>query len=347
MRAELSFRQRVYLLWTFRHFRHLSAPLLNSRQRALVDDLFQSHADGKLYLDDPYGDDAGPVIGVVENFAAPLAVRKVSPKAKEATRDKLVAKDYELGPKPNWKGSGWPRFASSGLAKSALASTAGAVLLCTVSVAGWHRMHGMPASETHRQEQIQPLNLAGEPKLSASADATGAARADSMVTPAAAFSPLTAGEDAAGMASIEAGVSTGVPVGESTRGPIPAAIPKNAVRVRDRASISKVPLSSPDGAIQATRAPLHFVYPVYEDVRARGAVALTAQVDRNGMVRGVRVISGNRGLASAAVRAVRLWRYRPFVKDGQAVATETNIVISFISDDAISMNYPPSFPSGR
>jgi periplasmic protein TonB len=90
---------------------------------------------------------------------------------------------------------------------------------------------------------------------------------------------------------------------------------------------------------------LRFAYPVYPDIRARGVVSLTAGLDSDGAVRSVRVVSGNRALAAAAVQAVRQWRYRPYLKDGQPVPTETNIVISFISDDAISMTFPPSIPA--
>jgi TonB family protein len=92
---------------------------------------------------------------------------------------------------------------------------------------------------------------------------------------------------------------------------------------------------------------LHFAYPDYPDVSARGVVALTARVDSAGAVRTVRVVSGNRALAAAAVRAVRQWRYHPYVKDGHPVATETNIVISFIAEDAISMTFPPTIPATR
>jgi protein TonB len=74
---------------------------------------------------------------------------------------------------------------------------------------------------------------------------------------------------------------------------------------------------------------------------------LIAQVDPEGAVRSVKVVSGNRALASAAVRAIRQWRYRPFLEDGKAVATETNIIISFVSEDAISMSFPPSLSATR
>lgn len=92
---------------------------------------------------------------------------------------------------------------------------------------------------------------------------------------------------------------------------------------------------------------MHFAYPAAPEGGARGKVALTAMVGADGSVRSVKVMSGNRALAAAAVRAVRQWRYRPYLKDGQPVATETNIIFSFFSGDAISMSFPPEIPSAR
>ena len=163
------------------------------------------------------------------------------------------------------------------------------------------------------------------------------------IAPPAAAQPLVAPEAAVMAPSINAVIPA------SIRTLIPASIPtpKRAIRVHDAASAPNLPLSGQDSGIQASTAPSHFAYPVNPDVRAQGVVALTARVDSAGAVRTVRVVSGNRALAAAAVRAVRQWRYRPYVKDGQPVATETNIVISFISDDAISMSFPPSIPATR
>jgi TonB family protein len=121
---------------------------------------------------------------------------------------------------------------------------------------------------------------------------------------------------------------TSKPANTSEQGAIPA--PKQLLSIQNHSSI------------QATRPPLHFVYPIVAESSAKGVVAMTAQVDSSGSVRAVKVVSGNRELADAAVRAVRQWRYRPYLKDGQSIATETNIVISFFSSDAISMSYPSS-----
>jgi len=49
-----------------------------------------------------------------------------------------------------------------------------------------------------------------------------------------------------------------------------------------------------------------------------------------------------RALASAAVRAVRQWRYAPPQVDGHTVEAETHVTISFLGDDAVSIILPPS-----
>jgi hypothetical protein len=64
--VEPSFWQRVYLLWTFRNFRQLSLPLLNSRQTALINELFRQHAAVVSHEYEPWLE-----IGVVENFVPP------------------------------------------------------------------------------------------------------------------------------------------------------------------------------------------------------------------------------------------------------------------------------------
>jgi hypothetical protein len=64
--VEPSFWQRVYLLWTFRNFHELSPPLLNSRQTALINNLFLEHAAVVSHEYEPWLE-----IGVVENFLPP------------------------------------------------------------------------------------------------------------------------------------------------------------------------------------------------------------------------------------------------------------------------------------
>ena len=78
MRIELSLRQRIYLLWTFRNFRQLSIALLNPRQRMLVNALFRNNV-GVMWN---YSDKPSPVVGVIENFAPPTVRLDVAPAQK-------------------------------------------------------------------------------------------------------------------------------------------------------------------------------------------------------------------------------------------------------------------------
>jgi TonB family protein len=250
-----------------------------------------------------------------------------SPAQKKERQEKVVAQRAEIAPKPNPVPSSSPRVAWSRLAR-----TVGALSLCIISVVAWHRIQGIPGSQAHNQPRLQQINAIAVPNSPHSAKPAAIAESAAAIAPSAATAqPLAAPEAAVKPASIATVVPT----------------PKQGIRVHDVASAPNLPLSGQDSGIQASRPPLRFVYPVYPDVRARGVVALTARVDSDGTVRTVRVVSGNRALAAAAVRAVRQWRYRPYLKDGQPAATETNIVISFFSDDAISMSFPPSIPATR
>jgi len=60
---------------------------------------------------------------------------------------------------------------------------------------------------------------------------------------------------------------------------------------------------------------------------AQGTVVLKEVVDENGKVAGVRLVEGNATLATAAIKAVKQWRYRPYVHDGKAQPFQTDVTI--------------------
>jgi protein TonB len=63
----------------------------------------------------------------------------------------------------------------------------------------------------------------------------------------------------------------------------------------------------------------------------QGAVQIEATVDKEGHVVNPKVLSGSPLLASAAVEAVRQWRYKPYYLDGEPVEIQTQITINFKS----------------
>ena len=78
---------------------------------------------------------------------------------------------------------------------------------------------------------------------------------------------------------------------------------------------------------------IHKVSPIYPE-RARangiqGTVVLRALIGKDGLIKGLRKVSGPEELASAAIGAVQQWRYRPYTLNGQPVEVETNINVIF------------------
>jgi len=62
---------------------------------------------------------------------------------------------------------------------------------------------------------------------------------------------------------------------------------------------------------------------------AQGTVVLKEVVDETGKVAGVRLVEGDATLATAAIQAVKQWRYRPYVCDGKAQPFQTVVIVDF------------------
>jgi periplasmic protein TonB len=78
---------------------------------------------------------------------------------------------------------------------------------------------------------------------------------------------------------------------------------------------------------------IHDVAPTYppEAGRARieGTVVLLAVIAKNGTVQDVRVESGLPVLAEAAIDAVKQWRYKPYLLNGEPIEVVSQITINF------------------
>ena len=78
---------------------------------------------------------------------------------------------------------------------------------------------------------------------------------------------------------------------------------------------------------------VHQVLPIYPEIakraRIQGDVRLQAVITPEGTIAQLTVISGHPLLAPAALDAVRQWRFRPYLLNGQAVPVETTITVNF------------------
>src|SRR3977135_1421451 len=129
-------------------------------------------------------------------------------------------------------------------------------------------------------------------------------------------------------AGVPGGVPGGIP-GGSTGGVMGgilssanAAIPKVATPQRVRVStgvstgllIKKVTPNYPQLAKQA---------------RIQGSVVLQAEISKEGTIQNLQLISGHPMLAPAAIEAVKQWRYKQYLLNGEPVAVETQVDVNF------------------
>jgi protein TonB len=71
-------------------------------------------------------------------------------------------------------------------------------------------------------------------------------------------------------------------------------------------------------------------YPaIAKAARIQGTVVLQATISKSGTIENLRVINGPPMLQSAAMEAVRGWRYKPYLLNGEPVEVETQVNVVF------------------
>ena len=134
------------------------------------------------------------------------------------------------------------------------------------------------------------------------------------------------GPHATGLAAVAAGGSAGpqidVPSPANAKPQTSAGGPQETRPMRVRVSqavnqgmvISKVPPSYPPDARAA---------------RIQGSVVIGVIIGKDGNVQSEHLISGHPLLAPAAMDAVKQWKYRPYLLNGQAVEVDTQVTVNF------------------
>jgi periplasmic protein TonB len=81
------------------------------------------------------------------------------------------------------------------------------------------------------------------------------------------------------------------------------------------------------GAVIAKNTP---VYPlIAKSAGVEGVVVLLATISKYGTIENLRVASGPALLQQAAIDAVKTWRYRPYLLNGEPVEVETTVNVVF------------------
>jgi len=78
---------------------------------------------------------------------------------------------------------------------------------------------------------------------------------------------------------------------------------------------------------------VHRVNPVYpplaRQARIQGMVMLQAQISKDGSIENLQLISGHPMLAPAAIEAVKQWKYKPYLLNGEPVEVDTQVQVNF------------------
>ena len=69
--------------------------------------------------------------------------------------------------------------------------------------------------------------------------------------------------------------------------------------------------------------------PIARSARIQGQVVLTAIISKTGNIQNLTLVSGHPMLVPAALDAVKQWRYRPFLLNGEPVEVETTVTLTF------------------
>jgi protein TonB len=69
--------------------------------------------------------------------------------------------------------------------------------------------------------------------------------------------------------------------------------------------------------------------PLARTARIQGRVLLQAQISKSGDIQNLQVISGHPMLIQSALDAVKQWKYRPYLLNGEAVEVDTTIEVNF------------------
>jgi hypothetical protein len=325
--------QRIRLQWTFRHFHVLSPQVLSRADKRLIEKLSQSAVVTPAL---PVSSKA--VLGVVEavRSKAPASANRVvtlrpsllttqvslakppvrdlpSPdlpavlKRKESKKPPVGTKARDVGDLPfrQWRDLG--ALAAVGLAVT-LATVYRAPLFSS-AVRMWNPLTSTPIEHAANNTKPDPHSPTLSPLL---------------ISPAAAWLPF---------------------VGR----PKPWIAPSGSVRGSTGAGLDTVPDTIPEPAPAAPSAlparrfvaelpPGYFAHPVVSGRNLVGELQLKALIGADGSVKEVTVLSGSPELAKAGMRAVRQWRYSPYLVQGSPVEVETQIKMSFFGPDAVSIS---------
>jgi TonB family protein len=355
-----SFRQRLYLLWTFRNFHRLPLEVLNRHQKQLINSLSQTASiAGKSSVATTF------LIGSVENvYLAPQRnteaaaitskLLKMSAQVTDGVSAHAVGAEGVSISRRRAK-TQIPGIHSRGQ-RTGIESISSSKLFSSAQRQGEKQVAAPIVSDTHKglarnwfagslvagssvvllamliylhNKWVVPGNVASRPVVQ-----IWDTRRE---RPTGIEQPQTPGQSMGTQKSSR----IHLPLQE----PAAASSPQDERNQLSKVTVASVPTSIPDSTpsqrFLVTEPPKSgFRYPVAPNASLTGKVTLRMMIGVDGSVTRIDVLSGNHALALAAVRAVHHWRYAPHEVIGNSAEAETSVVINFVGDEAVSVSFP-------
>src|ERR1700726_2719313 len=129
-------------------------------------------------------------------------------------------------------------------------------------------------------------------------------------------------------AGVVGGVPGGIPGGQmgGVIGGIisstPVAVPKVATPQRVRVSAGVT-----SGLLVKKVQPVY--PPLARQARIQGTVLLRAQIGKDGSIQNLQLVSGHPMLVQSALDAVKQWKYKPYLLNGEPVEVDTEVQVNF------------------
>jgi len=81
---------------------------------------------------------------------------------------------------------------------------------------------------------------------------------------------------------------------------------------------------------QALTRPVRPAYPLLaRQMKVQGAVILLVDIDKDGSIQALQILSGPAILADAAREAVKQWRFKPYLQNGVPIETQARVTVDF------------------
>jgi periplasmic protein TonB len=139
-------------------------------------------------------------------------------------------------------------------------------------------------------------------------------------------------EDEAPPAMASTGVVGGVPggiPGGQMGGVIGGIISSTPMAVPKVATPQRVRVSQGVSAGLLVRKVTPTYPPLARQARIQGQVVLRAVISKDGSIEGLTLVSGHPMLVQSALEAVKQWKYKPYLLNGEPVEVDTEVMVNF------------------